>query len=149
MGDMICLLREVPIFAGMDDIALHLLLERSEPEVFAEGAIIVQEGERGNRMFVIEEGSVRIVKNHGSPLETELAILNKKDFFGEMCILNTLPRSATVQALTPVTAVSVNGAMFHRLYKQRPDQYSILILNIARDLSRRLCHVDELFASRH
>ena len=38
---------------------------------------------------------------------------------------------------------------FHHLYQDMPRQYSILVLNIARDLSRRLRHLDELFAARH
>ena len=71
------------------------------------------------------------------------------DFFGEMCILETLPRAATVLAVTDATLYSLTSMAFYHLYEVMPGQYSILVLNIARDLSRRLRHLDDVFAARH
>jgi CRP-like cAMP-binding protein len=66
-----------------------------------------------------------------------------------MCILETLPRSATVQAMVDSTLLSLSSVTFYHLYHEMPAQHSILVVNIARDLSRRLRHLDEAFAARH
>ena len=92
---------------------------------------------------------MRVCKYVGQPNEVELGRFGPGDFFGEMCILETLPRSATVHAISDTTLYSLNSLTFYHLYEALPRQHSILILNIARDLSRRLRHLDELFAARH
>ena len=131
-------LEGVPIFAGIDDGALELLLATARRVEAEAGELIVREGDSSNEMFVIGEGEVRVWKHHGTPGQVELAVLGQKDFFGEMCMLETLPRAATVEALTACTLVGVKSSGFYRLYQARPEQHAILILNLARDLSRRI-----------
>jgi CRP-like cAMP-binding protein len=143
------LLCKVPIFAGLDDEALELFLGHAETRAIPDGGVIAREGESNHCMFLIESGEVCIIKNFGTPSPVELAVLGPGDFFGEMCILETLPRSATGKARGPATVVSVASSAFYQLYQKEPKQYSILLLNIARDLSRRLRHLDEVFAARH
>ncbi|MCW1925177.1 cyclic nucleotide-binding domain-containing protein [Luteolibacter arcticus] len=128
----------VPIFAGLDDSALELLMEGARSFSCQAGDVIVREGESSNEMFVIAEGSVRIWKGFGTPQQMELDLLKKNDFFGEMCILETLPRAATVQAVGDCELVGVKSMAFYRLHSARPDQHGILVVNLARDLSRRI-----------
>jgi CRP/FNR family cyclic AMP-dependent transcriptional regulator len=137
----------VPIFAGLGEDALTLLFKRAEAVNFAQGDVVVREGEVGSKFFLIKSGQVRVVKNIDTNDEVLLARLGARDFFGEMCILETLPRAASVQATEPTELVSLPSTAFYHLYQARPDQYSILLLNIARDLSRRLRKLDEAFAS--
>jgi CRP-like cAMP-binding protein len=146
---VIKLLRGVPIFAGLEERALELLLEHTTLEKYPEGGVIVREGEISNVLYIIGDGSVRLFKHFGGDNQVELVTLHSKDFFGEMCILDTLPRSATIQAASPTTVYTISSTAFHHLYQKMPAQHSILLLNIARDLSRRLRAVDELFAARH
>jgi CRP/FNR family cyclic AMP-dependent transcriptional regulator len=143
------LLQNVPIFAGLEENALNLLLDRALETDAPAGTLMVCEGELGNRFYLIASGSVRVCKNFGQSHQVDLATLGPGEFFGEMCILETLPRSATVQAITDTVTVSLSSMAFYRLYTKMPDQYSILVLNIARDVSRRLRHLDEIFAARH
>src|SRR5262245_37309174 len=112
-------------------------------------AVIVREGEPGNHLYLIVSGSVRICKRFDQPAQVELARLNPGDFFGEMCILETLPRAATVQAASDTTLYALPSLAFYDLFQAKPEQYSILILNIARDVSRRLRRLDEIFAAQH
>ena len=143
------MLQKVPIFAGLDQPALDLLWQRVTETRVVTGAVIVHEGEAGNRFYLVGCGAVRVCKNLGQPNEVELARFGPTDFFGEMCILETLPRCASVQAVEDSTLFSLTSLTFLHLYEAMPQQYSILLLNIARDLSRRLRRVDEIFASRH
>ena len=146
---MRAMLQNVPIFAGLDDDALDLLWQRASESQAPPGTVIVREGESGNRFYLIGQGAVRVCKKLGQPDEVELARFGPNDFFGEMCILETLPRCASVEALASTTLYSLTSLTFFHLYENLPRQYSILLLNIARDLSRRLRRVDEVFASKH
>jgi len=146
---MRAMLQNVPILAGLDEAALTMLWERAVESKAPAGGVIVREGETGNRFFLVAHGTVRVCRGFGQPGEVELAKLAARDFFGEMCILETLPRSATVQAIDETTLFSLTAMTFYHLYQAMPSQYSILLLNIARDLSRRLRHLDEVFAARH
>lgn len=143
------MLQNVPIFAGLDETALDLLWQSAREDRIPAGTTIVREGDPGNRFYLIGSGKVRVCKKLGQADEVELAIFGPADFFGEMCILETLPRCASVQAIEEITVYSLTSLTFLHLYELMPKQYSILILNIARDLSRRLRHVDEVFASKH
>jgi CRP/FNR family cyclic AMP-dependent transcriptional regulator len=143
------LLCSVPIFAGLDEKALEIFLDHAGKAVVPDGEVIAREGETNHCMYIIETGSVRIVKNFNTPDSVILAMLNPGEFFGEMCILEPMPRSATGQAAGQTTVVSVSSSAFYHLYQKMPAQHSILLLNIARDLSRRLRHLDEVFAARH
>jgi CRP/FNR family cyclic AMP-dependent transcriptional regulator len=143
------LLCNVPIFAGLEDKALEIFLAHAQRTEVAEGALITREGEANRHMYLIEAGEVQIIKNFATPTPVTLAVLGPGEFFGEMCILETLPRCATSRAATATTVVSVASVAFYHLYEKMPKQHGILILNIARDLSRRLRHLDEVFAAKH
>jgi CRP/FNR family transcriptional regulator, cyclic AMP receptor protein len=143
------LLCNVPIFAGLDDTAINIFLEHAERIEVPTGGLIAREGEMGDFMYLIEAGEISIVKNHDSPKPTTLAVLGPGEFFGEMCILEEpQPRCATGKASSKATVVSVASSAFKELHKKMPEQNSILLRNIARDLSRRLRRLDELFAAR-
>ena len=144
------MIRHIPIFAGLSAPALDFLCERARRESFGAGSTILQEGESGNRLFIVGEGRVRVIKHFGLPDAMELAQLGAGDFFGEMCILETLPRSASVfaDADGACTLYSLGSTSFLPLYQTMPDQYSILMLNIARDLSRRIRQLDNAVAAK-
>ena len=143
------MLQNVPILAGLDESALNMLWQSAVESKAAPDTVIVREGDVGNRFFLVGEGLVRVCKHFGLPHEVELARFGPGEFFGEMCILETLPRSATVQAVIDTTVYSLTSLNFYHLYQAMPAQYSILVVNIARDLSRRLRHLDEVFAAKH
>jgi CRP/FNR family cyclic AMP-dependent transcriptional regulator len=143
------LFEKVTILSGLNEAALELLWRHVTETKVAANDVIVHEGEVGNRFFLVASGLVKVCKNFGQPAETVLGRLGAGDFFGEMCILETLPRSATVQAMVDSTLLSLSSVTFYHLYQEMPAQHSILVVNIARDLSRRLRHLDEAFAARH
>lgn len=143
------LLATVSLLGGLDEPALKLLTREAQRVAEKAGALILKEGDPGHHLFLIESGSVRVCKKCGQPDEIELNRLGPGEFFGEMCILETLPRSATVQAVSDVVLYRISSMAFYHLHQQLPEQFCILALNIARDLSRRLRRLDEKFAARH
>lgn len=146
---MNALIQGVPIFGGLSPEALEILTARGRQFTEPAGTVILREGESSRTFYLIGDGSVRVCKNFGKPDEVELARLGRGEFIGEMCILETLPRSASVQTVTDCVFFTLSSMDFLHLYQEMPKEYGILVLNLARDLSRRLRHLDEVFAARH
>jgi CRP/FNR family cyclic AMP-dependent transcriptional regulator len=140
-------LEAIPIFAGLTPVALIEIANAVDEAEFHQGDIIVREGEPGDRMFIISSGSVEIVKHLNQSRETVLAVLRTTDFLGEMSIIECVARSASVRAVQDTVLFSLKGIDLYHLFQRHPDQYAIVILNIARDLSRRLRAIDEKFSA--
>ena len=97
------------------------------------GDIIFSEGEIGNEMFIIQSGTVELLKTIGKDTKV-LATLEKGDFFGEMSVLEDLPRTASARAKTDVELVRINGATFDSMLKGNTE----IAVRMMRKLSRRL-----------
>jgi len=94
---------------------------------------IIREGERGQDMFVVAAGNLRVVKS-GAGREQELAVLEPGDSFGEIALLDSGPRSASVVAITASTLLR-----FERKYLVKiPDVSLKLYRNIATMVAARL-----------
>jgi CRP-like cAMP-binding protein len=93
---------------------------------YADGEVIVQEGDLTRDMFVIRSGKVRITKQVGER-EVELATLERGDFFGEMSLLESLPRDATARAIgeTELLVISA-GALLVRMRRDPTFAFEML-----------------------
>lgn len=95
------------------------------------GQFVFRNGEPGDAMYIIQEGQVEIVAQVGGS-EKRLALLEEGDFFGEMAILEELPRTASARALTPCSLLRIDRHTFDQLIRQDPE--------IAVRMLRKLCH---------
>ena len=137
------------MFRGLSNDALGTLTENVRTLDYSPGNVVITEGTLGDTLYIIVEGSVEVVINLEANDETILAVLKRGQIFGEMCLIESLPRSASVRAQgDPTVLHAVHKSDLHRLFKTAPEQFSLLILNIARGLSRRLRRVDQLYAAR-
>jgi CRP-like cAMP-binding protein len=127
---------------------MQIFLEHAKEITVPDGEVIAREGETNDCMYLIKAGEVSIFKRFGTPSPVKLATLGPGQCFGEMCVLETQPRNATAQTAGQTTVVSVPTSAFFQLYQKAPEQYCIILLNIARDLSRRLRQLGEAFAAR-
>ncbi len=93
---MIDMLRRVSLFSSVDDQGLKAISNLMVPGHYAKDAMIVQEGELGNSMFIILSGQAKVVFYTSEGREVVLAILEPGSFFGEMALLTDEKRSATV-----------------------------------------------------
>lgn len=139
---------KVPVFAGLSDASLQLLADESILSEVPAGENVVQEGDPGHSMYIIRRGRVAVLKHLGKPDETELCQLADGDFFGEMCIVEPMPRAATVRTVQPTECLEISSSVFQHLYKHSMEDFNIVILNMARDLARRLRQLDEAFTAR-
>jgi CRP-like cAMP-binding protein len=106
------------------------------------GEYVFREGELGTEMYIINEGKVEILNQVGDE-EQLLAVLEKGDFFGEMSVLEDLPRAASARALTDIRLLQINGSTFDQLLQGNPE----IAVRMMRKLSRRLRETDEMLKS--
>ena len=105
-----------------------------------EDDFIFREGEIGTDMYIIQSGQVEILKLQANDEERQLAILGQGDFFGEMSILEDLPRTASARALSKCRLVEINGTTFNSMLRKNPE----IAVRMMRKLSRRLRETDAM-----
>jgi CRP-like cAMP-binding protein len=101
------------------------------------GEVLFNEGDRGEIMYLIREGKIKITKGKGDEEKT-LAVLKEGDFFGEMAIIDGSPRSAGAVAVTPVSLLVIDKESFKEKLSVNP-----LIEYVLETLTRRLRTADE------
>ena len=111
------LFSQIDIFEVLSDDVVRQLAASSRRRLFDAGEPLVSEGDAGDSLFVIEKGSVEVVKTGDGPIskrnreaEVKLAVLDEGSFFGEMSLLTGEPRSATVVAKTHCGVLTLSKA---------------------------------------
>ncbi len=103
-------------------------------KLYSNGEIIARQGDLGDCMYVVQRGQVEIVLERPDGSETGLGVIEEGDLFGEMAILEKMPRSATARAIGEARVLTVDRRTFLRRVKEDPT----LALNILRSLSHRI-----------
>jgi len=118
---------------------------REFEESYAHGDVIVREGDTARHMYVIQAGRVEITKRIGGD-EVTLAVLDKGDFFGEMSLLESLPRDANARAIGPTQLLVINpGGLLLRIRRDPTFAFEMLhrLSGRIRALNRRLVELVE------
>lgn len=137
------LMQQMPVFGAIDADTIAFLLEPAPVVKVAAGELFFREGDPGNCMYVLETGRVTVSKGwQGHQLL--LRRLEEGDCFGEMALLDFYPRSASVRADVDCSAIELTPANLFRLFERDAEQFALIQMNIAREMSRRLRITDEL-----
>lgn len=143
--DSIDRLRDIGLFGGLGEDVLAFVAGLGVSEI-TPGTVVFKEGDSGREMYVILDGEIEVLRRSKRGHETRVAILGPNDWFGEMSILDVLPRSATTRVLAPSRLLRLTSHDLDGLYRRDLKAYSLLVLNIAREMSRRLRVADGLLA---
>jgi CRP-like cAMP-binding protein len=106
-------------------------------KVYNDGDVIVRQGEPGDCMYEILEGSVEVLREKNGQ-EVCLAVLSKGDFFGEMAIFEREVRSATVRAMGEVRAITIDKRTLMRRISEDPS----LAFRIVEKMANRIREMD-------
>lgn len=140
-------LREIGLFGGLDEDTLKVLAAELPVDRALPGAKVVAEGDQAREMFVVIDGELEVVKKSRAGNEVRVAMLGPGGWFGEMSIIDVQPRSATVRALAPSRLLRVSAEHVDRLlYRRDLKAYALFVMNVARELSRRLRVADGILA---
>jgi CRP/FNR family cyclic AMP-dependent transcriptional regulator len=109
------LLAGVPLFAGCSKKELGEISTLADELSFPEDTTLIEEGRQGHEFFVLVEGSVD-VRRKGRKVSS----LGDGSFFGEMSLVSSRPRNATVTASSPVRVLVIHEQAFRRLLRDSP-----------------------------
>ncbi len=138
--------RKIFLFQDLDDRELEQVLSRTLPREFPAGLVIIQEGDPGDSLYIMVSGEVEITKqltlvlDEDTPKERVMIRLKAEDgvYFGEMSLLESDPRSATVTALSDCRLLELYQKDFLELVQKDPAMGVKLLLRLAQLLSRHL-----------
>ena len=128
------MLRRVPLFSDLPDEYLEKLARVAVKKTYPKDNVIFFEQDEGDSLFIIARGSVKIAKISNEGKEVILAILGLGEFFGDMSLLDGLPRSATVIAVEETEVSSIRRKEFISLINDNP----LIAVKLLSVLSQRL-----------
>jgi CRP-like cAMP-binding protein len=129
------LLRKIPMFANIEPAKLKLLAFTSERLSYADGEVLLRQGDPGDAAFLIIAGKADVtIDTEKGPLT--VATLGNHDFVGEIALLCDVPRTATVTARSELEALRIEKELFFRLIGEFPE----IAKEVMRELAGRLEH---------
>lgn len=140
-------LGRIPIFAGLPERVMDLIASNLRVVNVVPGAQLLREGEHAHSLFVVREGELQILKRGKGGTEYKLAVLKAGDCVGEMAVIDIQPRSATARAVGHATLYVLELGEIAKLYTSDVEAYALLVLNISREISRRLRVADDVLAN--
>jgi len=141
-------LATLPLFCGIDIDGCSHFASRMKRVEFAPGEPIYEEGDPAREMYIMVEGRLEVLKPSMS-LEVPLTELLPGDFFGDMSFIDMQPRSATVKASEPSVLWRLDYAVLRETYQSDLKCYTLVVMNIAREMSRRLRRADRAWSPQN
>lgn len=136
-------LKSIPLFSELTNAELDLIASNVREQRYPRGSIVFYEGDPGDFLMVVLKGKVKVILLGEGGQEIILAMLRTRDFFGEMAILESAPRSATVMTVEPSEFLCLDQKSFTDLLQEQPS----ISMKILKHLSERLRQADEQIRS--
>jgi CRP-like cAMP-binding protein len=131
-------LQHYSLFGGLLEDQINAIIPLMEQETYKAGDAIITEGDPNDKIRFILEGNVTAMKRG-----IALFQFREGDTFGEMEVLDVMPSVATIKAITPTRVMSISNRNLRQIYKNDIKAFALIIMNLARDISRRLRKMDE------
>ena len=132
-------LRRVPLFSHLSDTELARLADVSRERNYPKNSVILFEDDPGDALYMVVSGQVKVVLIGEDGREVILSVLHEGDFFGEMALLDELPRSAHVIAMLDANLLVLRREDFQRKLQETPT----IAFGLMAELSRRLRKADD------
>jgi CRP/FNR family transcriptional regulator, cyclic AMP receptor protein len=122
-------LADVPLFSGLSRRHLKHVAALAQEEEFDEGEVLAEEGQPGDTFYVLLQGQAKVERGG-----RRIARLLPGDFFGEIALIDGGPRSATVEAETPIETLTIHRKRFQKMLEEDPS----IVVQMLEELSKRL-----------
>jgi CRP/FNR family transcriptional regulator, cyclic AMP receptor protein len=131
-------LAKVPLFTSLDRKDLLTLAAAARERQYQPGEEIVRQGDTGVGLFVLTAGQVRVTQDR-TGTSFDLGVLGDGQVFGELSLLDDLPRTATITAIQPSTVIIVPIWDFRAALRDNPS----MALSMLRALSQRIRRIEQ------
>jgi glucose-6-phosphate 1-dehydrogenase len=111
------ILARIPLFQSADPVCLHKLAMMLEPRFFETGESIINIGDTGKEMYFVCRGQVEVFSADGKSIAT----LGEGEYFGEMSLLTSVPRTANIKAASPCNLFVLEKHEFERVVRDHPN----------------------------
>jgi len=138
------ILSRAGIFQGVDPVAVQNLIEQMETVRFPRGTTIFDEGEPGDRLYIITSGKIKLARHAPDGRENLLTVMGPSDMFGELSIFDPGPRTSSAVCVTEVTAATMNSEMLKQWVGDHPAIAQQLLRVLARRLRRTNANLADL-----
>lgn len=118
-------LERLPLFGPLPHTVLHELAMHTERRLYAPGEIVIQQGDHGEELFIVERGEVEVLVDRHASME-HVATLGPRDFFGEMGLLTGEHRRATVRARSEVALLVVSKESLQPILEAAPELVTVI-----------------------
>jgi len=135
-------LQKYSLFGGLLEEQIEAIIPLMQEEKFNPDTFIITEGNPNDKIFFLIEGQVSVIKK-----DVILSHFGEGEAFGEMEVLDVMPAIASIKAVSQVSVMSITNKALREIYKMDVKVFSLIIMNLARDLCRRLRKTDEKLAS--
>ena len=132
-----------PLLVGLTDEEVGRLLAVAERRSYADSDILVEENTPSDCLFILTGGSVQVERRHSGGVVPLARLAEAGEFFGEMSLIDIMPRSADIRALGATEVLAFPKKSLTTVFTEAPRVQMTLILNISRILSLRLREADE------
>ncbi len=126
------------LFEGLLSEEIEMLSELTQQKRLSPGEIVFQQGDVGDSLYLLAEGSVDVVQKRQDGSEQIITTLNAPNFFGEMSLIDKEYRSATIRSRTDAILLYLNNGNLHSFARIYKNGFTLVVINIARVLSARL-----------
>ena len=141
------ILAHMPIFSAIGDRALEQIHKMLKNQAFEAGAFVVREGDTEKCVYIVEKGEVEVLKTcPGQVQQARIAVLGPGACFGEMSLIDVMPRSASVRTTQRSVLWSFSNQDLFYIYQWNLETFTLIMMNLARELSRRLRKADAALA---
>jgi len=124
------------VFQGVDPDAVTELIQDMETVTFPRGTTIFDEGEPGDRLYIIVDGKVKLARHAPDGRENLLSVMGPSDMFGELSIFDPGPRTSSAVCVTEVTAATMDSTLLKQWIDEHPEISQQLLRVLARRLRR-------------
>jgi CRP/FNR family cyclic AMP-dependent transcriptional regulator len=135
-------LRQAPLFAGLDDEAATALRSAMHEVRLSRGQVLFHQGDSGGELYVVIDGKVKMGRTSGDGRENLLAVLGPGQMFGELSLFDPGPRSSTVTAVTDTLMLALGQEQLLKWLTGRPE----VARGLLSQLASRLRHLNEAVA---
>ncbi|MGB3702335.1 MAG: cyclic nucleotide-binding domain-containing protein, partial [Anaerolineales bacterium] len=112
------LLRRVPLFITVTDEELDNIANHLKQERFASGEVVIREGEVGDKFYILERGKASVWRIDADQVERKIDEKGPGQYFGEVALVSSAPRNATVRAETPIKTLALDYSDFNQCVRQ-------------------------------
>jgi CRP/FNR family transcriptional regulator, cyclic AMP receptor protein len=133
-SEVLELLGRVPVFSTLEQRDLERIAQLAVPRRFEPGQAVFREGDQSDTCYIVRDGHARAIRTHGDGRTITLATFGPGDIFGELAMFEDERRSATVEAIEPISVVAVLGPDMRRLMIEHPEISTRLVIALGRRL---------------